>query len=224
MASEGSRWLERFLLPLLEDLLADVEHEPVRRCLQLQPDNEEEALHLRGKGWICDLLVEEGTDLSHLAGTPTVLPQNLEDMTLSDASYDLVFSGQLGPLLKDSRSRARRIGELARVCKPGGGILAVFGNRLCPLDLTHSAPILHGPGASSLATMTSLRRDFVESGAFSSLRPLSVNGHFSSTGAAGPRRVLRAFLEWNWRHFVKPEREWAYASVFNPVLLVWIQK
>jgi len=64
MASAGARWLERFLLPILDDLLADVKHEAVRRCLQLQPDNEEEALHLRGKGWICDLLVEEGTDLS----------------------------------------------------------------------------------------------------------------------------------------------------------------
>jgi SAM-dependent methyltransferase len=189
MASAGSRWLERFLLPLLDDLLAGVENGSVRRCLQLQPDNEEEAHHLRAKGWICDLLVEEGTDLPRHDGMPTLLRQNLEELALPDAFYDLIFSGHLGPLLKDSRSRARRIGELARVCKPGGGILAVFGNRLCPLDLTHSAPILHGPGASSLATMTSLRRDFVESGAFSSLRPLSRAFGWRSHGNGGALRI-----------------------------------
>jgi hypothetical protein len=222
--SDGARWLERFLFPILDDLLSEAAQDSPYRCLQLLPDNEEEAIHLRNIDWTCDVLVEDQTSLPHADWQQAPLLQNLGALDMPDASYDLILTGYLGTLLEDPLTCPQRIKELARVCKPGGGILAVVGNRRCPLDLTGNARKLHGPGTTTLVTVNSLTKNFVSSGSFSSIRSLSVNGHFSSTGANGSMNIIRSMLEWHWRHFAKPQRRWAYASFLNPVLAVWIQR
>lgn len=218
--TEGGCWVERFLRPIVAERL---DGDPPHRCLQIAPADEEEAIHLRQLGWTCDVLLPPGAAEPQGDWEQAPLRQEPHALDLPDASYDLLLTGSLGLLLGEAERRGEVIRELGRVCRPGGGLLVVTGNRRCPLDLTGNAARLHGPGIHCLPTMATLQRDFVDGGPFSSLEPLPVNGHFGSTGGGVVSSLIRGLLAWNWRHLANPRHPRAYAGPLNPTLVVWIR-
>ncbi len=193
-------------------------------CLQIEPDNEEEAIRLRQGGHVCDIVLcepdqntETGWQRPPLIADPMRLP-------VDSNRYDLVLSGAFGRITGSAERRRAGARELARVCKKGGAVLLTIGNRGCPVDLSGNAPPLHGPWHPALVTLGEMERIFVHEGGFAALAPLSLAGHFSGASLSGAKRIvarcLNRYLQWS----SVPGRRYIYAGPLNPMLSLWIER
>jgi len=223
MTSAGERWVERYLLPQLDRRLPGHRRSPLA-ILQIDPDDETEAMRLRREGHRCDVVL---SDASRLAAERWQDPPVVRDpaATLgSPGAYDFVLTGYFGRMSQGSARRLAVAREIARVLRSGGGFLTAIGNRLSPIDFTHNAARVHGPSVPSLVTLQEMEEVFIDGAGFSAVDPLPLTGHFGMSTVAGPRRMLTTLLELHWRWLAVPERRWAYAGPLNPVLMLWIQK
>ena len=210
LSTTGARWVERYLLPLLEHRL-EAGQRPLT-CLQIEPDDETEAVRLRGAGHDCEMLSLD------------TIPQTQWYGALgAQGRYDLVFTGYFGRITGNREGRRAMAREIARVTKPRGAFLTTIGNRLCPVDFTKNAATVHSPLSESLVTLTEMERVFEWAG-FSAVRPLSLHGHFEMGTASGLLELPAAALKAYWRWGATPARRWLYASPLNPTLMLWIEK
>lgn len=222
-SNAGAQWVERFLLPLLDRQRPGWRRESLR-CLQLDPDDEDEAIRLRSEGITCDILLSESARATELQWEtpPTVAP--LSSLGGENGRYDLVLTGRLGAATTSAGSRKAAIKELGRVTRPGAGVLVCTGNRRCPLDLTRNASLLHGRDTPALMDLAEATHAFLNSGAFHIVEPVCVAGHLGWSRLPSPLRPLSGLVEGYWRYVATPERRWLYASALNPILMIWAER
>ena len=205
MQTPGAAWVSRFLRPLLARGLP--QGSPLR-CLQVAGADTTEAEQLCALGHSCDILP---------AGTGSRLK-------VPDAAYDFAFTGRFPVLAADEAHRVALAREFCRVLRPGGALLLVFGNRLCPVDLTRNGPLLHGPGVAQCLSLGEVRRIFLERSGFAQFRPLSVYGHYGWNQLPALLRPAGTVLDAYWRWIATPDRRWLYFSLLNPTLALWLNK
>lgn len=205
--NSGARWVDRYFLPLLRERLPLDRGQSIH-CLQIAPDDDDEAQRLREHGLVCDIVP---------ASQSWSLPSR-------EADYDVVFTGAFGRIANSRNKRLDLAAGMARLCRTGGGVFLTVGNRRCPLDLSGATPRFHLWMDPAAASLTELRSIFLRDGQFASLSPLSLNGMFgwSSRWAALSlvTRCVAGYLNWSSR----PSFPRLYASPLNPLLSVWIQK
>jgi hypothetical protein len=202
--SAGAAWIERFLLPRLLGRFGSAR--PLD-CLQIGEDIAE-TVRLRELGHHCEMIASDFA---------VKLP-------VSPASFDFVFTGRFPVLARQKQERIELARELFRILRPGGSLLLIFGNRLCPLDLSRNGPLLHGPQAASCLGAAEAQEIFTKAAGFSEIRFLSVNGHFGWNRLPRWLRPLGHFADGCWRFVLTPARRWLYTSFFNPTLILWINK
>jgi SAM-dependent methyltransferase len=215
----GARWVERFLIPILESrgLIKDGN---AMRCLQIDPDDDTEVLRLGLDGHNCDVLVTTPNAVD--AKERGIHAADPCDLPFSSSRYDLVWTGFVGRILARTQ-RDKFVRELRRICRPNGAFLTAIGNRWCPLDLTKNARLLHGPGEMTLLSLSEAERLFVNGGGFAGVHPLCVSGHFGWSRVSKVARPIVWALEANWRWLATPSNRFFYSSPLNPVLMLWIQ-
>jgi hypothetical protein len=221
-STPGERWVERYLLPLVNRRLID-NGQRALTCLQIEPDDETEARRLRQEGHRCDVVV---LDPNRLESEPWHQPPLVRDDArwLGDAAaYDLILTGCFGRLGAGSASRRALARELGRICRKPGAFLTAIGNRWCPIDFTGNAPRLHGPFHESVVTLAEMEEIFSGAG-FSTIHPLTLSGHFEMGRAPNAFALAARALKAYWRSVAIPERRWLYASPLNPTLMLWIEK
>jgi SAM-dependent methyltransferase len=203
-SSAGAAWIDRFLVPRLLERF-----EPGRRlhCLQIGEDFTE-TRRLRELGHHCEMIA---------LGSAVKVP-------VSSGSFDLVFTGRFPVFARQKQERIELARELFRILRPGGSLLLVFGNRLCPLDLSRNGPLLHGPQTTSCLSAAESQEIFMEAAGFSEIRFLGVDGHFGWNRLPRWLRPLGHFADGYWRFVVTPARRRLYTSFFNPTLILWINK
>lgn len=203
--SARAAWVERFLSPRLQSRF------PGGRslsCLQIAPDDETEARRLRELGHRCELC-----DLKTAATLP-----------YPDSGYDFVFTGRFPILAPDTESRVIFAKELYRILRPGGSLLLVFGNKSCPVDLTKNGPLIHGFRSQMTLSFEEAFGILGQQGAFSSIVPQSIAGHFGWGSIPSWARPFGAILDAYWRFVITPDRRWLYTSLLNPTLILWLNK
>jgi SAM-dependent methyltransferase len=219
--SAGARWVERFLVPHLR------QHFGTRgsglACLQIDPDDEDEAERLRREGHTCDVILSDAARLRELRWVVAPVVGDPGRLPVADASWDFILTGRLGAIAPDRARRERFARELARICRLGGAFLTAVGNRRCPVDLTGNAPRLHGPASPTLVTLAEAEELFGRAG-FRRVRPLSVAGHFGFRRLRGPARLVGSALDAYWRSCATPGRRRWYTGVLNPVLMLWVER
>jgi len=222
-SSLGAQWVDRYLLPVMHEYLPRSRLGAIR-CLQIEPDDEQEARQLRRHGHGCEVVLlndrrlrERDWELAPRTGGGAGIPSG-------SGRYDLILTGRLGQLAGFAADRKALAEALAALCNPGGALLTVIGNRRCLVDLTGNASLLHGRRCASLTTLEEMEEFFVGKERFSNLRLLQVAGHFSWSRARGPLCLPAWLLERFWRHLAVPERRWLYAGPLNPVLALWLQR
>jgi len=220
----GAQWVERYLHPLLGRLRTSPATARLN-LLQLDPDDESEAVRLRKDGYLCDSMVFDAARLRERPWEQApVLAQGLT-LPAESGRYDLVMTGRFGRLAANEADRRTLAGELARVCRPGGAVLLSIGNRRCPLDLSGNAPSrLHGWKCRRLVTLRELERLFVEQCGFASLECLSVAGMFGGNRLRRLPRWVGTTIEGYLRQVSAPRRRWLYGSFLSPMLCVWIRR
>ena len=187
-ANPGAAWVHRFLLPQLNRNFARV---TTLDCLQLWPDDETEAAALEQAGHHCAMR---------------------SDLECKSQSFDFAFTGRFSARARDHESRLRLASELHRVLKPGGAVLLVMANRLCPIDLSRN-------GRGSGMTMKEAWTVF---GEFNSMCILSPVGHFAWKRAPNVIRPLGRILERFWK--IAEVHPALFNSVFNPTLILWLTR
>ncbi|MCL4687796.1 MAG: hypothetical protein KJ007_04445 [Burkholderiales bacterium] len=207
-ATAGARWVDRYLLPAVRARLAS--RAPLD-CAQIDPDDGEEIERMREHGHACDALrfAPLGTGAAF-------------DRRLPGASLDLAWTGRYGRVAPADRPAFAR--ELARALRPGGAFLNGIGNRLCPVDLSGNAPLLHGPGCAALATLAELEATFSPAAGFRRVTLLGAAGHFGWHRLRGPARIARFPLEGWWRLLEATDLRWLRAGPLNPLLMAWIER
>lgn len=201
--SAGAAWIHRFLLP---HLASHFPNQNPLSCLQLWPDDAIEAEELHRLGHRCDMLDP----------TPeTTLP-------CDSGTCDFAFTGRFPARVKDRATRIHFAKELFRVLNPGGALLLVLGNRLCPIDLSRNGPFLHGPFAGAVLSLNEAKQIFLHEARFNSLNIHNPTGHFAWQRAPAAIRPLGNALEHFWHCAAR--RPSLYNSIFNPTLILWLTK
>jgi hypothetical protein len=220
-ASPGARWVERFLLPKVADRLPQATARPLA-FLQLAPDDDSEADHLRALGHTCDLVLAPVP----ASGTfPSAEGRRDPGIDVARGEqYDVIFSGAFGRFAPSARARIALGHLLFGVCRPGGAVLLTMGNRRCPVDLSGNAAPLHSPWAASLLSLVEAQQLFVATCGFRSVEPLSLEDQHAGSTLGGAKRAIRkglfAYLRW----VSDPGHQGRYASPLNPMLALWIAK
>ena len=224
----GMLWVERFLLPLLSRKRPGFNRETLH-CLQIETidslDCLEEAKRIRIAGHQCDVaLYRHGSAADAPDPADVQVFDDVERLPLESGKYDVILTGRLGKMAALSGRGQQLAQELARVCKPGGALLATFGNRLCPLDISGNTSILHGPRDAALLTLREAKGLLLEDTQFSAVDSVNVYGHFgwSKVGAAG--RIVATGLDVFWRTLATPRNEWIYGSPLNPCFMLWVTR
>jgi SAM-dependent methyltransferase len=201
----GPRWVNSYFVPNLRRLgIAD---RPLR-ILSLWPDDASEAEELGRLGHACELA-------EFMPDSPS---------PWSDHTFDIVITGRLPKLAISTSERDRTIRMIYSALRPGGGLLVAIGNRLCPVDLSRNAPLLHGPFNRHCMSWREVKRLFLSpSGPFQAVKPLPVEGHFG-WHRLGSLNFLGRLLEAYWKSVVTPRRLSLYTSPLNPIFMLWIQK
>ncbi len=204
-AAASARWVDEFLLPTVSAEL-DARARAAMRCLQLEPHDEEEAIHLRRLGHACDVAVwrQERVTERHWQRPPILL--GAARWPMADGHYDLAWSGEAGlaPLSSEARLACAR--ELHRVCADRGAVLLVAGNRACPLHRARGV------------AFEDMRALFVAQAGFRAMRPANLAGHFGWSRLPRVLRWLAAPLEAYLRWASQPAHPRRYASALNPML------
>lgn len=206
-AAAGRRWVDQYFLPRLAERM------PGRavaglRVLQLEPDDNAEAMRLVELGADVTLAEFTGQD-ARLGALPVVRCERRGAIPLSDDSVDVIITGHLGRIARAAESPAFLAAETARVCRPGGGLLAGLTSG-CPLDLNRD-----GPRSITIAHLAA---------AFGGVHLLPVRGHFGWTSGSAARKLVGALLDRYWDWIARPDRPRLYASALNPIMLVWAAK
>lgn len=218
------RWVDGYLLPLVGSEIGRLPGSGLR-CLQIEPDDEEEAMHLRRLGHHCEVILCDPGRLGerHWERTPLVA-SDPAGLPVADQSYDLVWSGAFGRLNPTPERRRTCARELLRVCSPRGGVLLTQGNAACALDLSSGIKLSLGRARPDQVTYAELQRAFLGEAGFAAMHLKSVAGHFGWTRVPRLLRVvaiaLERYLEWASR----PDRPRRYASALNPMFGLWFTR
>lgn len=202
-ASEGAAWIHRFLLPHLNRRFPN---QRSLACLQLWPDDKTEAEELNRLGHGCAMLE----------------PVPAEKLRCDDRRYNFVFTGRFSARARTLLERIGFAQELFRILKPGGALLLVVGNRLCPLDLSRNGPPLHGPFSTTTLSLKELQDIFLQHGGFKTMDVLNPSGHFAWRRAPTPLRPVGNLLELFWNSAAR--RPALYNSIFNPTFILWLSR
>ena len=221
--SAGERWVERYLLPIVNHRLRRDGTRSLT-CLQIEPDDETEAIRLRRDGHRCDILLLDAARAEGCDWQERPLVRDSIAALHARGAYDLVLTGYFGRLGRNRAGRLELAHQLHAACRGGGAFLTAIGNRRCPVDLTGNASRLHGPSCDSLVTLREMERIFVGAAGFAAVQPLTLAGHFGMSRARGLLAPAAWLMAAHWRWVAVPERRWLYASPLNPVLMLWIQK
>lgn len=215
--------MDRFLLPILQRQCARV-GTPTLRCLQIQPDDEDEAERVRALGHTCAIALWRPEEYDGREWHRFPVVADPFRLPFKSQQFDLIFTGALGPIAAAAPDRRALGRELARVCAESGGFLSAVGNRYCPIDLTSSRGRIHGPRHPEKFSVGDLRHLLLAEDAFPTLQLLSVSGHFGFSKIRGPLRsavaAIRTWTEWA----SDPKVMWRYAGPLNPTLMVLAQK
>ena len=114
--------------------------------------------------------------------------------------------------------------ELYRVLRPGGALLLVIGNRLCPVDLTRNGPLLHLSGARQCLRLSEVLTIFITQAGFENLKPLNLCGHYGWNQLPRSLRWAGKVIEAYWRWLAVPSRNWFYFGPLNPTLALWLNR
>lgn len=192
------------------------------RCLQLGPDDDEEAQRLRERGHACAVLIGEWDPYQRWDWHESPVLADWRRMPWRDATFDLIFSPWFGRLA----AGPEEVGEVARrlyaALKPGGGMLLSMSNRWCPLDLIDKRIQAPGTGIPVRLGLADVERAFRGTGA--RIDRKNVRGHFRwgrlprSLAWLGP--ALNLYLGAVSSTWLRP----LYASPLNPVLMIWTEK
>jgi hypothetical protein len=201
----GPRWVHGYFMPNLRRLgMAD---RPLR-ILSLWPDDASEAEELQRLGHLCELA--------------EIKPDRPSPWT--EDTFDVVMTGRLPKITVSATDRRWAVQIIHAALRPGGGLLVAVGNRLCPVDLSRNAPLLHGPFNRNCMSWREVERLFLQpSGPFNAVQPLPVDGHFG-WHRLGRVNFLGFLLEAYWKHVVTPSRRCLYTSPLNPIFMLWISK
>lgn len=219
----GAAWVERFLRPLLEKHMDRLGRSRLT-CLQIQPDDEDEAERLRYLGHDCTVGLWRPGEYGNRKWVRTPATVDPYRLPFPEGQFDLVFTGALGRIAPAGSARSALGRELARVCTAGGLVLAGVGNRYCPVDLSTPHDRLHSPFHPEKFSFGELRDMLVAEEAFASIHPLSLERHFGF--GKMPRHLLffagavAAWLRWS----SNPEVLNRYAGPLNPVLMIVAEK
>lgn len=219
----GRRWVEQYLFAALRARHRSHGRDPLR-FLQVEPDDEYEAARIRRDGHLCDVLVWGSTAVQRRAWTQPPLQGTPAETNLESGAYDLITYGRLGRFATSPSVRRVVAAELARLCRPGGALLLVVGNRRSPVDLTGNASRLHGWDCSSLPSLRDVEAAFVGEGRFSAMHPMPIAGHFGWRRLGAAARPVGTLLETYFKLVANPRRRWLYGSPLNPVLILWLEK
>jgi hypothetical protein len=201
----GPRWVNSYFLPNLRSL--GVADRPLR-ILSLWPDDASEAEELRRLGHACEL---------------AEIPPN-RPSPWSDHTFDIAMTGRLPKFAVSTSHRRRTVQIIYSALRPGGGLLVAIGNRLCPVDLSRNAPLLHGPFNRHCLSWREVERLFLSPlGPFQAVQLLPVEGHFG-WHRLGSLNFLGLLLEACWKSVVTPRRLFIYTSPINPIFMLWIRK
>lgn len=207
----GARWVDRYLEPRIAAQMAGRTLAGLR-ILQLAPDTLEEADRCAELGALVSIGMLSDGGLDEPARYPLVSIDAYGGIAATDASFDVLVSGRLAELAGGPAAGQHLLAECARVCAPGGGLLATLSTG-SPLSLAGAA----ADEASRRGTLTPMAL----STCFDELRMLPVDGHFGWRGGGVPRRMVGALLDFCWRHIVTPARPRLYCGPCNPLMLVW---
>jgi SAM-dependent methyltransferase len=221
--TSGVRWVERYLFPLIDTHLA-VRSDAGLICLQIEPDDEEEAIRLRAEDYLCDTVVYRKSPASNQPWQQSPILADPLQLPLESHRYDLIFSGAFSRIAPSPERRCGIAREMARVCRPGGAVLLTLGNRWCPIDLTRRPPVLHQPWSHDMVSLTEMERLFVGECGFSRLRLLSLAEHFGWSSLSGIKKLLAPWLERYLLWSAMPDRRWRYASPLNPIFSLWFER
>lgn len=213
--------MERFLVPRLHQ---HFQGRAQVNCLQIQPDDENEAIHLRALGHACEVVTTDAGVFSSYPWVQTPLTADPFSLPFTDGRFDFILTGALSLIAPNSTMRRRALQEWGRVCAPGGALLFSIGNRPCPLDLAGPRKRLHTPWDRALPTLEELEGALADVGGFVRTRRLSLNQHFGFSsvpkGLAPCKEAVQRYLAWA----SNPEKMGRYASALNPVLMLWAEK
>jgi SAM-dependent methyltransferase len=219
----GARWVASYLLPILYEHLPQSGARPLH-CLQIEPDDEEEAIYLRQLGHQCDILLFDPDRRTQCQWEQLPALGTISELPFAADSYDFILTGRMGKFAKNTPDRALFAAELARICRRGGAFLATTGNRYCPVDLTGNVSTLHLPGNTALTTCNEMERIFVTGAGFTSLKLQGVAGHFAWTTVPRALKFIPRLLEAFWRRVAVPDRRWIYGGPVNPTLVLLVRK
>lgn len=202
--NHGRRWVHCYFLPQINRI--GFSGRPLR-ILSLWPDDNSEA--------------QEFVNLGHSCEVCNFLPDSV--MPSSESSFDIILTGRFPKyVFKNDRNKAVNI--LHSLLRLGGGLLLAVGNRLCPVDLSRNAPLIHSQFNYNTFTMNDIRNYFLSpAGPFQAIERLPVEGHFG-WHRLGPLHFLGRIFDSYWKNFVKPSRPILYESPLNPIFLLWISK
>lgn len=201
----GPRWVHGYFLPNLQKL--GISGRPLN-VLSLWPDDASEAEELQRLGHTCEL-----AEIS--PGQPSPWAED---------EFDIIMTGRLPKFAVAQDERCRIVQMLHSAIRPRGGILLAIGNRLCPLDLSRNAPLLHGPFNRNCMSWREVQQLFLgPSGPFKAVECLPVQGHFG-WHRMGSLKLLGQFCEAYWKHVLTPRRRFLYFSPLSPIFILWISK
>ena len=219
----GARWVERYLLPLIYQRFSYAKSSPLI-CLQIEPDDEDEAMRLRQEGHECNILLSRSERLGERKWHEMPLVCDPSQIPSESERYDLVLTGRFGRIAATRKRQISVARELARICKKSGAFLTTIGNRRCPIDFTGNANRLHGLHCKFVLTFEEMAQIFIQESGFSEICPLNISNHFAMNAVRGPAKMFAWSLKSYWKWIAIPEHRWLYASCLNPVLILWIER
>jgi SAM-dependent methyltransferase len=143
-------------------------------------------------------------------------------LPFDSGAYDFGFTGRFPARGQDRPARVALAKELYRILKPGGALLLVLGNRLCPIDFTRNGRFVHSPFADTALSLKDIKQIFIQDGGFSTTKVLNPAGHFAWRRAPAALRPLGALLESFWKCAGRCPP--LYNSIFNPTLISWLTR
>jgi len=215
----GADWVDRYLDPHLRTRL------PGRSelmCLQIGPDDDEEAQRLRDKGYRCVVLLGSLEPYRTWRWRQSPVVSRWSQTPFQEEAFDVIFTGWFGKLADSRRNYPLVAREFCRLVRPGGAMLLTMSNRWCPVDLIDRQLSVPGRAPAARASLKDLRTAF--QGLPVSLELLNVAGHFRWGRLPGPLSLLAPVLDAYLRWSSNPLRPASYASGLNPMLILWVRR
>ena len=214
-AAAGERWVDQYLVPRVAEQMRGRSLDQLR-VLQLLPDDLHEATWCRARGAHVSLASFEASAFP-AAGFATFKLHPTGHVTAPDGNFDVIVTGHLERLMRQVESVSAMLGDCARVCAVGGGMLAPLATS-CPFSLDIDRPLLSLREKPPLANVPAL------AAAFGEVRFLPVCGHFGWRSGGVAHRALGSLLDAYWASLARPEYRGIYSSKLNPLMMIWAAK